>query len=226
MKAMKLAPYNAEVVPGTGPKGNWHDPDCDRSRTCSVHASSCWIRTPRFDDSPAINTLGAGKDWKAKKHANRKKLSDATHFVTDSRKIMVKKYGEQNAVQAVIPSGDVVLYVFGGPSESTGKEQKPSYSHLAHPEVLRTLYDSPNTTDDLKLYIDPETEVVKIPFVVNITHPCDIGGQRIFTHRMIPPDTEFCVNEEGPKPDDKTVIALTVLTRGPWARLTTRRARS
>jgi len=199
MKAMKLAPYNSEVVPGTGPKGNWHDPDAEVPAVLCARFQLL-DQNAEIDDSPEINTLGAGKDWKAKKHANRKKLSDATHFLTDSRKIMVKKYGERDAVQAVIPSGDVVLYVFGGPSESTGMEQKPSYSHLAHPEVLRTLYDSPNTTDDLKLYVDPETEVVKIPFVVNITHPCDVGGQRIFTHRMIPPDTEFCVNEEGAKP--------------------------
>ena len=68
---------------------------------------------PRFATARRSIAWVRERSGRRKKHANSKKLSDATHFVTESRKIMVKKYGEQNAVQAVIPSGDVVLYVFG-----------------------------------------------------------------------------------------------------------------
>jgi hypothetical protein len=190
--ADQIANYKKRLENWKGAK-KWHDLNEKVPRELN---SRFLLRGGYIADGRAVNLDCAKAKWRIiDTEDNYVTLSDVAEFKDPSASLLIDK-------EKVALTGTVKLFVFSGPAEGMPTKKKGEKNNKAHhPAVLKTLF-SKNDSNSLDLEADDGN--LKVPYDLSITHPCDAdvsqGRSSKDAERLIPPDTEFCVNEEGPEP--------------------------
>ena len=195
--AQGLADFSEHLKTWT-PIGTWQDTSKEVPYTlCSRFLLTGGI----IDDGKLVNLDASKANWRiADSMLSEKKLGDVALFTPEQGVLTVDKGNIQ------LPEGDVRIYVFGGPAEGKPTKKKGDVNdEIHHTEALSTLY-SPPPGNTGKLHLKASMKLVVL-YDMSLTHPCDAGvrmeeGRPVPSSegavRLIPPDTEFCVNGEGP----------------------------